>query len=176
MLLSMTGFGTREVELKSRQATQPIHISIEIKTLNARFFEASSKLPVCLSSLEGKVNALLKARLNRGRAFLVVRTLGDCSQFESLIFSHQLAKSYINVSREVQKELSIPGELSISDLVSLPHIFVLEKTTIGEDAEKQFLAHLDSVLDDVVSMRAQEGSFLKKDLLDYINIPPENLQ
>ncbi len=71
MLLSMTGFSSDHVDIKLSKG-RSISLAIELKTLNARFFESSIRLPNSLSFLETDCISLLKSKLIRGRTFLTI--------------------------------------------------------------------------------------------------------
>ena len=59
MLCSMTGFGVVETTLpvENKSDRGVVGISLELKTLNSRFFEVTCKLPGALYALEGKITA-----------------------------------------------------------------------------------------------------------------------
>lgn len=173
MVSSMTGFGSREMELTLPGIGQTLHLSVEIKTLNARFFEVTAKLPACLSSLEGRISTLLKTRLVRGRVFLTIRALGDVSPFEKLVFSSHIAGAFIDAARTVKKEFSIPGELTIADVMAFPHVITLDKTSMDEEGENKVMQAIESVISEVVASRLEEGKFLEKDLLDRFAVAAE---
>ena len=170
MLLSMTGFCAKEIELKPDSEDKTLYLSAEIKTLNSRFFESTAKFPSFLSSMEGKVTALLRSRLVRGRTFLSIRSIGDCSQFENLIFSKKIAKAYLESSKVMKTELGVSGELNIENLMTMPYLFSIEKEAVGQEVIKQLLDQINLVIDEVISSRAEEGRFLERDLKEHLSI------
>ena len=57
----MTGFG------RSEKNNDSISITVEIKSVNSRFFDISTRLPRILSIYEDEVNKLIKDQCTRGR-------------------------------------------------------------------------------------------------------------
>ena len=63
----MTGFGAAEGTVGSARVT------VELRSVNHRFFNATIKLPVELSRWEGEVREALRKRLSRGHITLNAR-------------------------------------------------------------------------------------------------------
>ena len=61
MIISMTGYGNYEGE------NEKISFSMELKSINSKYFESSIKLPYLFSSQEQKISDILKKGLVRGR-------------------------------------------------------------------------------------------------------------
>ncbi|HSW73957.1 MAG TPA: YicC/YloC family endoribonuclease, partial [Candidatus Limnocylindria bacterium] len=72
MLRSMTGFAARTISL-SLGAQGKTNISISIKSLNSRFFEATCKLQYQLNSLEIELTRVLQRMLHRGHIYLTIQ-------------------------------------------------------------------------------------------------------
>ncbi|MCX5761592.1 MAG: hypothetical protein NTW72_08815, partial [Gemmatimonadetes bacterium] len=60
MIRSMTGFGAADGVVGTAR------ISVELRTVNHRFFSPSLKLPSALSRWEGEVRDALRKRIARG--------------------------------------------------------------------------------------------------------------
>ena len=67
MIRSMTGFGTASAD------AQGCRFSVEVKSVNNRFFKATIRVPEELSTLETELESAIVKRLNRGSVMLVVR-------------------------------------------------------------------------------------------------------
>ncbi len=64
MVLSMTGYGRAEQVLNGRD------IVVELRSVNSRFFEYSSRVPRTCSFLEDKLKKLVAAKVSRGKVEL----------------------------------------------------------------------------------------------------------
>ena len=61
MIRSMTGFG------RAQAATEGFNITAEIKSVNHRYFEFSTRLPRAYAFLEEKIKSYLSSYISRGR-------------------------------------------------------------------------------------------------------------
>ena len=61
MALSMTGYGRAEAVVNGRD------ITVEIKAVNHRYLEFSSRLPRSLGFIEDKLKAQVQSRIARGK-------------------------------------------------------------------------------------------------------------
>lgn len=161
MIMSMTGFCSRTERIKLSVFGE-IALTVEIKTLNARFFELLCKLPSGLSHLEFSVSSLLQDKLIRGRIYVTISLVEGASSLASITPSWQTVDQYVSSSREIQKKYGLSGELTISDMIHLPDVFSKKEQTLSSDDEKLILAIIDSIANDVVTMRLAEGKRLEK--------------
>src|SRR4051812_6467031 len=67
MIKSMTGFGSAEGEVGGA------HVSVEVKSVNHRFFNPSIKLPSELAKWEGDVRETMRKAIARGHVTLSAR-------------------------------------------------------------------------------------------------------
>ena len=162
MLYSMTGFASELVTVEV-PGTGRVCLAIEIKTINARFFEAVCKLPNVLSALEVKLINVLQKKLLRGRVYLTVKFGEDNEAFESLEPSLKNVQAYLSASKAISKTYGIPGELTVRDLFALPNIFVSTKTELGDEHEQLVVSQVERVADKLMRTRAEEGATLRKD-------------
>ena len=69
MIRSMTGFG------RCREAVDGKEITVEIKSVNNRYFDCSVRISRCMSYLEERVKPYLQARgVARGKVDIAIRT------------------------------------------------------------------------------------------------------
>ena len=67
MISSMTGFGAAEGSVGNARA------SVEIRTVNHRFFSPNLKLPAAFSRWEGEIREILRQKIARGHVTLTAR-------------------------------------------------------------------------------------------------------
>jgi len=94
VLLSMTGYSNKTIGLVVEKGNK-VSLSIEIKSINSRFFEAVCKLPSALSSLEIGIVNMLKKKLIRGRVYATVRLSEDEGVLQNIKPSLNLVEGYI---------------------------------------------------------------------------------
>ncbi|MCK4651435.1 DUF1732 domain-containing protein [Candidatus Babeliales bacterium] len=162
MFLSMTGFGFKTVTLTIEKGAK-ISLTVEIKAINSRFFESVCRLPSFLHSSEIKINRSLKEKLLRGRIYLAVNIVEEDSAFEKIIPSLRIVEGYIKAIDKIKNRFKISGKLTVSDILSLPNVFVSGSKQIDSKLENSILKIIDQVADLVVKSRATEGKSLCKD-------------
>ncbi len=163
MFLSMTGYGSKTVVL-SVLKNEKISFSIEIKSINSRFFESTCKLPSFLNSLELEIIKDLKQKLVRGRVYLTLRTVDGNDSLEKINPSFKVIEEYLNAAKSIKNKFKISGELSISDVLKFPNVFISEKAEVNAKVKKEILKVIQDVSDQVLKSRTIEGKVLQKDL------------
>ena len=129
MLLSMTGFGTKSGSITDKRKNEAF-FSVEVKSVNSRFFEAVCKIPGALSYLEVDIISKVQKELLRGRIYVTVRFI-DNSIFEEIIPSVEVAKGYVKAAKVIKnccKDIS--GSVSIENLMNLEGVFIVKKKLI----------------------------------------------
>lgn len=162
MLLSMTGFGSGSVVINTRAGK--LSLLVEMKTINSRYFEATCKLPITLSSLEVKILNLLQASLSRGRLYLVARFAEDSEIFENVSPSLKVIEQYVTAAALVKKKFNLSGDISVTDVLTLPNVFELGRSEFTAEEEKEILVGIEKVAAQLTQMRTQEGARLQVDL------------
>lgn len=163
MLLSMTGFSCGTCEIKTKDGRK-LSFAIEMKAINSRFFESTCKLPSFLNHLEIKIINLLQKKLIRGRVYLLVQQADSISPIANIMPSIKIVQGYLDAIKNIKSQCNLPGELTITDLLQLPDIFITEKTILTDDDEPLFLNLLDGMAGKLNTTRIQEGETLKKDI------------
>src|SRR6476469_9889800 len=74
MIVSMTGFGDASGERKGT------HYSVEIRSLNNRFFKPIIKLPDTVSGLEPELESILRERLGRGSITFILKLRSNSAE------------------------------------------------------------------------------------------------
>src|SRR6188508_768227 len=93
---SMTGFGRAMVEQNGHRCT------VELKTVNHRYFDLSLRLPRSLQVLEPDVRRYLQERIPRGSVSGSVSFDGQEEDVGTVILNSALAGRYVTLLRELQ--------------------------------------------------------------------------
>lgn len=166
MVLSMTGFATHTFELPV--GAQSAMVTIQLKSLNARFFEASCKMPFAFSSLETALLKRLRERLVRGTVYCSIflnapMPLGGKPQATLTVI-----EGYLDAAEEIEKRFgeraNISPDLSIASILTLPHVIEFTEDAPDEVTRKQLIEELDKAIDLLVAERSREGTALSTDL------------
>ena len=160
MAKSMTGFG------RDDEIIDGYSITVEIKSVNHKYFEFFAKVPRMYGFLEEKLKSYINSVISRGKVecFVGIECLED-SETE-IIVNHALAEGYLNSIRELSEKFSLDSEISAAALSRYPDVITLHK---APDDEEQIWAAVkqtaETALEKFVSMRAAEGEKLKADVL-----------
>lgn len=162
MIRSMTGFA------RATSSSPKGRWAVEIRSLNHRYFEFSLKVPPLLNGFEDRIRELCQNRIRRGKITLNISEL-ESSSLEDVALDEKVLKFYVSAIRKVQRRLGLKGELSVSDLLSLPRIFSVEKKAKVPEALWASLKPLiEKTLGQLTHSRIREGRVLFKDLTSRI--------
>lgn len=159
MIKSMTGFGRAEETIAGRD------IIVEIKSVNHRFFDFSSRVTRGYGFLEEKLKTYLQRRISRGKIdiFVSVETLESADV--SVAVNYPLAAGYVGAMRELQQKYNLKDDISAGSVARYSDIFTVRKAPENEDeiwdAVQIVLA---KALESFFSMREAEGGHLKEDV------------
>lgn len=166
MLTSMTGFGTKSITIQcdSKGGAEPVRLTLVLKSLNAKFFEATCKLPFALAHLETEIIKHLREKLIRGSIQFFIQTSQAGALRQSVSPAFDLAENYVAGLREIQKRLHLPGEITVSDVVHIPHVFEQVDIIIDDKIAREIMRAVIESADMVVAARSAEGASLETDI------------
>lgn len=167
MIRSMTGYGRSQKILNGRD------ILVEIRSVNHRYFECSSRVPRTYNYIDEKLKAVLKQDVSRGKVEVSVSINNIEGRDTEIAVNKGVAEGYVKALRALNQEMGEDGKLWLEDdlrlskLIKLPDIFNIQKTP---DDEEQVWADVYSVakeaLTSFVAMRETEGEKLRADVLE----------
>ena len=167
MLRSMTGYGRAQKLLNGRD------ILVEIRSVNHRYYEYSSRIPRAYAYIDDKLKTLLKSGISRGKVEVSVTINNIESRDTEIAINKAVAEGYVNALRTLNAELGSDGkpwledDIKLSKLLKLPDVFCIQKTP---DNEEEIWADVSVVaaeaLEKFVAMREAEGEKLKNDVLE----------
>lgn len=102
MIRSMTGFGRCETVINGRE------ITVEIKSVNHRYFEFSCRTPRSYGFLDDKLKNYVNSRVSRGKIDMLVSIGASDEEPCDVTVNHQLVSGYINAFDEISKKYGIP--------------------------------------------------------------------
>ena len=160
MISSMTGYGVAEI---SRSG---ITARAEVRSVNSRFLEVTTRLPRAMALRENDVKDLVRKKVVRGKVNLVV-TLEDQTDGEiPLRINHHAAKASYKLLQDLRRAVQIRDKITLAHLLNFSEVIVPQET--GETTEKEWAVTEQAVvkaLDELVTMRLKEGGELKKDIV-----------
>lgn len=163
---SMTGYGRSKMLFGARE------ITVEIRSVNHKFFEFSSRVPRQYGYIEDKLKALFSASISRGKVEAYVSISTNDGSDVSVEVNTPLAENYISALRKANTSLNLSDDITLTRLFGIPDIFTVTKAETDEnELWEEVRATASAALEGFVDMRRREGERLKADILtklDYI--------
>ena len=160
MIKSMTGFGRGEAADESRK------ITVEMKSVNHRYFEPTIKMPKKLNVYEANIRTILKDFISRGKVDIFI-TYEDLKENQvNLKYNSELAEEYMKIFSAMAEQFTIENDIKVSSLARFPDVITAEEQQ--EDEEETWLVlekALKAACTQFVESRVAEGEKLKTDLL-----------
>lgn len=163
MIKSMTGFG------KISKSYEDFDISVEIKSVNSKYFDPYFRLPKQLSALEIILRTPLQERLLRGKLDVRIELMMK-SAVKIPKINSELVSYYKNILEQICDSTNIEKQIKLEHYLRLPDIIEFFS---DEDAEK---ALSEKALEAVIlcaqqldEMRQREGKLLEADLRMRLN-------
>ena len=160
MIRSMTGYG------RNQNTVDGLSIVVEIKSVNHRFFEYSSRLPRGYGFLDDKLKAHLQKRINRGKVDVFVQIHALEAVGSEVVVDHGLAEGYLTALRELSGRYDLRDDVSAAVLSRYPDVLTVRQAALDEDAVWVAVSSVtDGALDRFVAMREVEGARMREDVL-----------
>jgi len=155
----MTGFG--RASGKSKYGT----ITVEIRSLNHKFFETSIKLPNGLAGFEDRVKKLLQKSLKRGKIYLNVSSEDKIKDVNRISVDGDVAKAYRRELNNLKKSLNLKGDVRLDQFLTLPGVITYDAPKLdGEKVWSYVRKALNEALQYLMKDREKEGKELYRDL------------
>ena len=170
MIRSMTSYGRGQQLLHGRS------ITVEIRSVNHRYFEFSCRTPRGCAFLEDRLKRTLQQAISRGKVEVSLTLQTVESRGGAVAVDHALAGQYLTALRALAAEYGLTDDLTLSTVARLPDLFTVCR---GEEDEEELAADVLSVLqealDRFVAMREAEGERLRADVLSRLFTLEEHL-
>lgn len=165
MIQSMTGFGRSELNENGKKYT------VEIKTVNHRYFDLNIKMPKKFNVFEVDIRNVIKEKIQRGKIDLYI-TYEDLSGTATAVkYNSALASQYVEAIRNMSEEFGIANDLTASKLSRYPEIIMMEEEQLNEEQTLNDLkAVVSNAVEQLVVARTTEGERLKADITDKLDI------
>lgn len=161
MVRSMTGFGRAE------KVFGGIEVTVEIKSVNHRYFEFSSRVPRNYAFLEEKLKSFLKEKVSRGKVEVYVTINNSNDDAVEIEVDRFFTDGYVKALKSLAKLYGVKNDITASVIARNSDVFSVKKKSVDEEAVTN--AVLETTADAVtafISMREVEGAKLKEDVLN----------
>ncbi|AKN29407.1 hypothetical protein Ccar_00560 [Clostridium carboxidivorans P7] len=166
MIKSMTGFGRGSTDQEGGRFT------VEIKTVNHRYFDLNIKMPKAFIALEDRMRKLIKEKINRGKIDVFITQNNYEKQGVNAVLNESLADSYVQCLNKIRERYGIQENITVSLVAKFPEVITVKQEE--EDLEilwESLKTPLEDAVNMLVSMREKEGTKLQQNIFvkcDYI--------
>jgi len=158
MIKSMTGYGKTVLETPQKKVT------VEVKSLNSKQADLSTKIPWLYKEKEIEIRNLITRKLERGKIDFYISF--DIMDEELMpVINKNSVKNYYRQLKEVSAEIGINADNeALAIIMRLPEALKSEKPELTEDEWKNIRKLIGEALDLLDQYRIDEGKALEADL------------
>ncbi len=167
----MTGFGAADGVVAGGR------VSVEVRSVNHRFFSPSIKLPGALARWEGDVRDAMRRGVTRGHVTLFARFERDGEvEGAALPIDEVRFAAYVAQLRDLQARHGLTDSLDVATVLRLPDVFVAaSREDLPPESVTQLVAVVDHAVQALLAMRAEEGARLVEYLEARIALVEQSL-
>lgn len=163
MIRSMTGFG------RAQFSGAGLEFTIEIKSVNSRYFEFNCRLPKGFLFLEDKLKNFVQSKISRGKVEMFVTIASGQDDEIKVELNNTYADAYIKALNELSETYGIEGKVSAADFIGNPDMFKVTRPEIDEEAvSAAALEAATLAIHKFLLMRETEGEKLSLDVLSRV--------
>jgi uncharacterized protein (TIGR00255 family) len=163
---SMTGYGKATLCLNGK------NFETEIRSLNGKTLDLSTKLPSNYKDKELEIRSLISSRMERGKVdFSLTFTIDDVSD-EIVKINEPLLKAYYNKVVSISNSLGVEPDknMILTSLLRVPDVQRLEPEKTSEEEWQKISGMINTAIDELDKFRIQEGKTLRDDFLKRVNL------
>ena len=166
MIRSMTAFGRAKRQGENRD------ITIEIKSVNSRFFDCTVKLPRAYIFLEERIKEhIRKNAVGRAKVDVFVTVDNHTSGAGNVGIDTAYLESYLKALRRIVDEFGLADDISAMTVARNQDIFTFDKDEEDLEAEWEiFRSVLDEAIVGYSEMREREGAKAEADIKGKIEL------
>ncbi len=160
MVRSMTGYG------RFQQTADGMDITVEIKSVNHRYYEYSSRIPRAYGFLDDKLKSYIQRAISRGKVDVSVWIETVDAPGSDVAVNYTLADGYRRALQELAQRYGLADDTTAGMLARFPDVLSVHRAAEDEDAVWESVRRVtDEALSRFVAMREREGARLREDIL-----------
>ena len=163
MIKSMTGYGSAKGQAGDLQ------ISVEVKSVNNRYLDASVRMPRSFLFAEDAVKSAIGRHISRGKVDMFINVDSSAADDVNVKVNEALLKGYIDAIGLISEKYGLENDLTAVSAGRFPDILSVEKKDLdAEEISAGLVAVAEQALRDFDSMREREGEKLCADVLSKL--------
>ena len=160
----MTGFGAAEGPVGGSR------VSVELRSVNHRFFSPSLKLPQALSKFEGDVREALRQRVARGHLTVSARVMREADA--AAVVDEAKFAAAAAALKALRERHGLGGEVDVATVLRMPDVLQLTRDDAGLETAtlEEVLAVVEAAATALQTMRAAEGARLAQFIAERLTL------
>ncbi len=154
----MTGFGSAEGKVLGGR------LSIEIRSVNHRYFNPQLKLPFELGGVEGPLRERLRQLLERGHVTVSARWIEAPQREAAVALDLARARQLVAAAKELKKRLKLKGEVDLAFVARQPDVLNAHQDGSAPAQWSEVEPIAERAVQELLGMRAREGAALAAEL------------
>jgi uncharacterized protein (TIGR00255 family) len=167
----MTGFG------KASRTIKKTVISVEMRSVNSKYLEIASRLPVVFSDKENEIKEAINGYITRGKINITVsidKNLSNTNEID-LHIQPDIIKDYYKLLTDIKKVTNIKEDIKIDHILKFSEIFKVDENEQLKEQWDEVKKTITAAIKDLYSMKLREGKILEKDMMKRINFMNKKL-
>jgi len=163
MIKSMTGYGS------AKGTVEGLQITVELKSVNNRYLDASVRLPRSFLFAEDAVKSAVQKHISRGKVDVFVSVDASEAGEMNVKVNEALLRGYLDALKHIAEEYGLPNDATALAVSRFPDVLTVEKKDLDADAISEGILEItERALSDFDAMREREGQKLRDDVLNRL--------
>ena len=160
MIKSMTGYGSAKGNVEG------LEITVELKSVNNRFLDASVRLPRSFLFAEEPIKDAVQKHISRGKVDVFVTVDSSVAGEVTVKVNEPLLQGYLEALGSIAEKYKLPNDVTALSVSRFPDVLSVEKKDLDAEAISEGIkAITERALQDFDAMRLREGEKLRDDVL-----------
>lgn len=161
MIKSMTAFG------RAKTSTADYDITVELRSVNSRYFDASVRLPRAYACLEERVKSYVQNHvISRGKVEISISYIPHGAAGGAIRLDPDFTAAYLKALQELRDTFGLPDDISVMTVARNGDVFTHERE---EEDPEEVWARIAPVLQEAgeafTQMRSVEGAKIQADIV-----------
>jgi uncharacterized protein (TIGR00255 family) len=163
MIISMTGFG------KASKTMKNMKVNIELRSINSKYLEVSSRLPAVFSDKENELKEIIGKDITRGKINVLISIDKNSTNNLSLQIQPEIIKDYYNLLNQIKKTVNVKEDIKLEHLLKFSEVFKVDDNNFQQEYWDDIKKTFRKALSDLYKMKKIEGKTLEKDISARVN-------
>src|SRR2546425_1008903 len=147
----MTGFGSAEGNVLGGR------LSIEIRSVNHRYYNPQLKLPFELGGVEGPLRERLRQLLERGHVTVTARWIEAPQREATVAVDLSRARQLVAAAKELKKRLKLKGDVDLAFVARQPEVLTPHQDGVAAPQWSDVEPIAERAVRELLGMRTREG-------------------